>query len=234
MSDGDRHLEDAGGPPPAPPLRVIVAAGDARTRGALAGAVRAPGGTVVVAQAGDPVEALELVGHYGPDVLLGHEALLAEDDFALARQLRDGHPHVVVVMLTPGARPQRPVEALRAGVTSIVDAATDDAALVAAVRASADGDALIDPAVTRQLIEEVRMIPAPGSGFRPIHSSLSNREWQILGMMSDGASAKEIADALTLSQDTVYTHTRNILRKLQVDTREDAILAARQHYEPPA
>jgi DNA-binding CsgD family transcriptional regulator len=48
--------------------------------------------------------------------------------------------------------------------------------------------------------------------------------------MSDGASAAEIATALTLTQDTVYTHTRNILRKLQVENREEAVLAARRHY----
>jgi DNA-binding NarL/FixJ family response regulator len=230
MSDRDRHPQ--AGRDPASPLRVIVAAGDARSRGALAAAVRAPGGTVVVAQAGDAVEALELVAHYRPDVLLCREVLLADAEFALARQLRDDHPDVAVVLLAPDGGAQEPLEALRAGVTSIVDEATDPEALVAALRASADGDALIDPTVTRQLIEEVRMIPAPGSGFRPIRSNLSNREWQILGMMSDGASPKEIAQALTLSQDTVYTHTRNILRKLGVGSREEAILAAREHYGP--
>jgi DNA-binding NarL/FixJ family response regulator len=211
-------------------LRVIVAGGDVSSRHTLAELIRSPGGIVVVAQSGSVVETLELVGHYHPDVLVVEEALLCALDFGLARELRDAHPDLAVVMLTAGPRAERPLEALRAGATSIITAAGAPETLVAALHASARGDALIDPDVTRALIDEVRRLPAPGSGLRPIHSALSNREWQILGLMSDGASAAEIATALTLTQDTVYTHTRNILRKLQVENREEAVLAARRHY----
>ena len=226
----DRHPDAKHREPAAARLRVIVAEADDAVRGALAGAVRTPGGTVVVAQAVDAVQTLELVAHYHPDVLLCGEELLGDDDFALARQLRDGHPDVAVVMLTPPDGAQRPLDALRAGATSILAKASAPDVLAAAVRATARGDALIDPAVTRALIDEVRQIPVPGSGFRPIRSALSNREWQIVGLLGEGASTKEIADTLSLSQDTVYTHTRNIMRKLGVDSREQAVLAAREDY----
>jgi DNA-binding NarL/FixJ family response regulator len=216
-----------------PRLRVIVAGGDVASRHALAELIRSPGGIVVVAQAGTVVETLELVGHYHPDAVVAEEALLAGMDFGLARQLCDAHPGVAVVMLTAGPRAERPLDALRAGATSILAAASAPESLVAALHASVRGDALIDPDVTRELIDEVRRLPSPGSGLRPIHSNLSNREWQILGLMSEGSSAAEIATALHLTPDTVYTHTRNILRKLQVENREEAIEAARRHYGSP-
>jgi DNA-binding NarL/FixJ family response regulator len=229
--DHDRQRRDAAQADP-PRLRVIVAHADASARHRLAELVRAPGGIVVAAQAATAVEAFELSGHYRPDVLVAHEPLLGESDFAIARQLRDEHPGVAVVMLTVGTLAQHPLDAVRAGATSILPEASSPATLLAAVHASARGEALIDPAVTRALIDELRQIPTPESGLRPIHSSLSNREWQILGLMTDGLAPREIAQTLSLSQDTVYTHTRNILRKLHVDTREAAILAARETYRP--
>jgi two-component system nitrate/nitrite response regulator NarL len=217
-------------PDDTPRLRVIVAHADATARHAFAELLRAPGGIVVVAQAGTAVEALELTAHYRPDVLLAHEALIGEAAFAPARQLCDDHPEVVVVMLTPGPLAAHPLDALRAGVTSILPQDSDPDAIVSALHASAGGDALIDPAVTRALIDQLRQSPTPESGLRPIHSSLSNREWQILGLMSDGLSPKDIAATLSLSQDTVYTHTRNIQRKLHVDSPEAAVRAAREAY----
>jgi two-component system nitrate/nitrite response regulator NarL len=212
----------------------MVADPDTASRRMIATAVRAPSRVVVVAQAADAVETLELVAHYRPDVLLCDERLLSEGDFSLARKLHDAHPGVPIVMLTNGAQAERALDALRSGATSIVAKQSPPEQLVAALCAVVNGDALIDPAVTMALIEEVRQIPAPGSGFRPIHSRLSNREWQILGLMSDGWSTAEIAQSLGLSRDTVYTHTRNLMRKLQVETRQAAIDAVRELYRTAA
>jgi DNA-binding NarL/FixJ family response regulator len=212
------------------PIKLVIADADPLSRAAMAGIVRERHQVVVAAQATDAVETLELTGHYRPDALLCDESMLMQDDLALVRELHTRFPDVAIVMLTKAPDAANPLEALRHGVNSILYKASPPEQLREALEAVTDGHAIIEPTVTMALIMQLRQTPTAGSGFRPIHSKLTNREWEILDLLVEGAATKEIANRLFLTQDTVYTHVKNILRKMEVRSRAEAVDAAGELY----
>jgi ATP/maltotriose-dependent transcriptional regulator MalT len=78
------------------------------------------------------------------------------------------------------------------------------------------------------LIESFRRAPRGGSGFRPVRSELTDREWEVLDLLSAGAGTEDIARTLVLSTETVRSHLKNLYRKLGVRSREEATEAARR------
>jgi NarL family two-component system response regulator LiaR len=94
------------------------------------------------------------------------------------------------------------------------------------------GESAFSRKVTMRLIERLRNFPEGGTGIRPVRSSLTEREWEILDFFCQGKDTKQIAEALVLSEDTVYTHSKNVLRKLNVHSRQEAVEAARRMRVP--
>jgi DNA-binding NarL/FixJ family response regulator len=76
------------------------------------------------------------------------------------------------------------------------------------------------------MLELLREVPS--AGWRPLHSRLTTREWEILDLLAQGASTQTIADQLVLSPTTIYSHVKSVMRKLGVHTRRDAVNAARR------
>jgi NarL family two-component system response regulator LiaR len=94
---------------------------------------------------------------------------------------------------------------------------------VTAVRA---GEAAISRTLTKRLVEELRKAPAGSSGMRPVKSPLTPREWEVIDLLKATRSTEQIAADLVLSTETVRSHVKNILRKLEVRSREEAVAAA--------
>jgi DNA-binding NarL/FixJ family response regulator len=182
----------------------------------------------VVGEARDGLEAVELTPRARPDVILMDVRMPRLDGIEACericrQQQTDG---VRVLMLTTFDLDDHVHDALRAGASGFLlkDAPADQ--LVDAIRVVARGDALLDPAVTRALIEEIARRPARRPEEYPGIDALTDREREVLTLMARGSSNAEIAAELILGEATVKTHVGRSLAKLGARDRVQAVVAA--------
>jgi len=140
-------------------------------------------------------------------------------------------PRHRVLVLTTFGLDEYIVEALRAGASGFLTKDAPAADLVAAVRAVAAGDAVLSPAVTRRLLDRVagRLPPASGAPGAGGAALLTEREREVLGLVAAGLSNAEIASALVLAEPTVKSHVSNLLGKLGLGDRVQAVIWAYEH-----
>lgn len=205
-----------------PRLRVLIADDDPLARRALRDALQ-EAGCAVAADATDGQEAVELALHYRPDVVLMDVGLPRIDGIAAMRQILEQAPEVRVVMLSRSNDEDSGLLALGAGASGYLSKDIDLTSLPRAMRGVIEGEAAVSRALTMRLIERLRMLPRETRGMRPVKSPLTPREWEVLDLMAAGSSTHEIAEELVLSPETVYSHIKNLLRKLGVHSRAEAI-----------
>ena len=185
----------------------------------------------VVGRAGNGLEAIAAVAGQRPDVVLMDVQMPVLDGIEATRRIVAEHPEVKVVILTTFDRDDYLFDALEAGASGFLlkNAEADD--LVDAVRAAADGHALLAPEVTMRVIDRMTTGPrADGTGAAPdpvtALPQLTDREREVLRMMARGLSNAEIAAEAFVSEATVKTHVSNVLAKLLVRDRVQAVVAA--------
>jgi DNA-binding NarL/FixJ family response regulator len=185
-------------------------------------------GIMVVAGARDGSEAFELARHYRPTVLLIDIGLPPAGGVEVIRNLVPILPQVRVVTVSAAAdQDQAVLAALRAGAVGHIDKDIDLDQFARLVMLAADGETIIPGRLMTPLLERWRR-EMPAGRWRPLRSTLTTREWQIVELLSDGASTEQITERLVLSPSTVYTHIYRLLRKLGVHSRHDAVAAARR------
>jgi DNA-binding NarL/FixJ family response regulator len=205
-------------------LRVLIADADPFARRAMRDALQAAAEIVVVADVAHSREAVELSRHFQPEVVLMDMGVPPAGGPALARAIAREAPGTRVVMLATSYDEEAALYALRAGATGYLSKEADPEALRHVVRRIAEGEAVIPPTLARRAIECLREVP--DTGWRPVRSRLTSREWEIVELIGAGASTERIADELVLSPATVYSHVKSLLRKLGVHSRQDAVAAA--------
>jgi two-component system, NarL family, response regulator LiaR len=208
-------------------LKVIIADDDPLARRAIRDALQA-GGIVVIAEAAEGHDAVELVLHYDPDVVLMDVVLPRVDGIAATHRILKQNPAVVVVMMSANEDPELGLRCLRSGAGGFLPKTVPLEALPRAIRAAARGEPVVTRSLTAELIESLRRSSPDGKGLRPVRSALTPREWEVLDLLCQRLSTDEIADSLVLSNETVRSHVKNILRKLDVRSRQEAIEVARQ------
>jgi DNA-binding NarL/FixJ family response regulator len=176
----------------------------------------------LVGQASDGAEAVRLTRELDPDVLVLDLKLPGLDGMGVLSQLRSLETRTRVLVLTSAAGPSGPALALQAGATGFLYKDVDPDALVRAIRAVYDGNTVLAP-------EAAGLVAArPGGDVRGI-AALTAREREVLALLADGRSNREIARALRVTEKTVKTHVSSVLAKLGVaDRTQAALLAVRQ------
>jgi two-component system, NarL family, response regulator LiaR len=161
--------------------------------------------------------------HFRPDVVLMDVVMVGMDGISATRAIAARAPEVRIVLLTSSDDAELGMIGLRAGADGHLVKGIDLDELVVAVRRAAGGDPVLAPDVARRLIERLRALPDGGLGVRPVRSSLTSREWEVLDLLCAGLSVDEVADRLVVARDTVRTHVKRILRKLGVHSQAEAI-----------
>jgi DNA-binding NarL/FixJ family response regulator len=205
------------------PLRVVIADDQPMMRAGFKAVLEAAGDIAVVAEAGSGEEAVRAATEHAPDVVLMDIRMPGMDGIEATRRL----PRQRVLILTTFGLDEYIIDALRAGASGFLlkDAPTQE--VVAAVRSVAAGDAVLSPAVTRQFLDQVgRRLPAAVSRAPEGLAALTDREREVLRMLAAGLTNAEIAEALVVSEPTVKSHVSNLLGKLGLRDRVQAVIYA--------
>jgi DNA-binding NarL/FixJ family response regulator len=213
-------------------LRIVIADGDPLARRVIRDCLDADRGFVVAAEAKDGVEAVELAVHYRPEVVLMEVGLPGLGGIEACRQIIARAPDVRVVMFSVPQERDIELRALRAGASGFLSKNLEIASLGRALRCVARGEAAVSRSLTSHLVQALRATSENGAGMRPIRSPLTTREWEVLDLICSGFTTHEIARDLYLTEDTVYSHTKSILRKLGVHSRAEAAIAAARLRQP--
>jgi DNA-binding NarL/FixJ family response regulator len=181
----------------------------------------------VVAEASNGREAIEKVDTYQPTVVVLDIRLPGMSGVEVCQQITEAHPEIKVIMLTSYAEDEMLFAAIRAGAAGYVLKQIGGDDLVRAIEAVGRGEALLDPSLTQRVFEEVRK--AQREEEASAFSELTNQEMQVLQLVSEGKTNREIAEALYLGEGTVRNYVSNILGKLGVANRAEAAAYAVQH-----
>jgi DNA-binding NarL/FixJ family response regulator len=205
------------------PLRVVIADDQPMMRAGFKAVLEATGDIEVVGEAGNGAEAVEVATEQAPDVVLMDIRMPVMDGIEATSRM----PRQKVLILTTFGVDDYIIAALRAGASGFLLKDAPTAKVVEAVRAVAAGDAVLSPAVTRQLLDQVgRRLPAAVSQAPEGLAQLTEREREVLRMLAAGLTNAEIAAVLVVSEATVKSHVSNLLGKLGLRDRVQAVIYA--------
>jgi two-component system, NarL family, response regulator LiaR len=213
-------------------MRVLIACHDPRVRDGFVDALRRADVSVIAALP-DGVATLELARRHRPDVILLDDEFPGLDGVPGLQKLAAETPDSHIVTIAGRYEERRGVRAMLAGAEGYLSREIAAAALPRVVHGLMRGEAAIRRSMTMALVELGRS----GVGMRPVKSALTPREWEVLDLMTVGASTQEISSELVVSLETVQSHIKHILRKLGVHSRREAVASAhelRRHHRQSA
>jgi DNA-binding NarL/FixJ family response regulator len=204
--------------------RILVVDDHPLTRDALA-SLLAQGGFDVVGEAADGAEALQLAHELQPDLVLLDLSMPGLDGLAVLPRLRVAAPRCEVVVLTASGTEENLLGAIRAGAAGYLLKSEPPERIVAFLRGVANGAAALSGEIARRLLDQLRTGGRLGGGGvpHPIADALSAREVEVLLLLDDHLSTDDIAKRLFISEHTVRSHVKSMLRKLGVSSRRDAL-----------
>jgi NarL family two-component system response regulator LiaR len=222
-----------------PAIRVLVADDHAIVRKGLCALLATEPGIEVVGEAQDGSEAIAQVQTLRPDVVLMDLAMPGMDGLEATRRITASQPGARVLVLTSYSGDEQIFPAIRAGALGYLLKDASPHELVQAIRQIHDGESSLHPTIARRLLSEL----SPGRGRSPsprvpspqrqVADLLTDRETEVLLLVAEGATNRQIAEQLAISEATVRSHMRKILSKLNLTSRTQAALfALRQGLAP--
>ncbi|MBK8374000.1 response regulator [Sphingorhabdus sp.] len=205
-------------------IRVAIIEDDPVMRDLLSGAVEACDDMMVTSTADNVAMASGMIEAGGYDVLLCDLGLPDGSGITLIRQEALTGRDTDILVITIFANQNKVLDAIRAGARGYLlkDERIEDC--IEAIRNIRRGGSPISPIIARQLLGQIT--PEASQPSAPLASPLSEREYEVLNLLSRGFSNSECADILTVSANTIGTHVKNIYRKLEVNSRAEALFEA--------
>ena len=180
---------------------------------------------IVVGEASDGRECVELAESAQPDVVVMDLAMPNLNGIEAARQIVAQNPNIAVAVLSMHSDESYVIRALKAGARAYLLKDSAESDLIGAIKALSDGKSFFSPAISRLLVEDY-MRQLERKGIEDSYELLTTREREILQLLAEGKSNKEVANMLNLSLYTVETHRTHILQKLNLHTVPELILYA--------
>lgn len=210
-------------------IRILLADDQAMVRTGLRMIIDAQPDLTVVGEAIDGRDAVDQARRLDPDVVLMDIRMPTLDGIAATRQLVDSSrlPAVRIIVLTTFDLDEHVVDALHAGASGFLLKDAPAEVLLDGIRAVDRGDALLDPGVTRRMIDRfVTALPQRDPSVEAALATLTEREREVLTLVARGLSNEEIADRLHIADSTVKTHVSSVLAKLHLRDRVQAVVLA--------
>lgn len=183
----------------------------------------------VVGEASQGEEALRMAVNLSPQVILMDLRMPVMDGVTATRRIKDSLPQCKVIVLTTFDDDEDVFEGLRAGAVGYLLKDVSSEKLYEAIRSAARGEYFLLPSITAKVMAEFSRMARPvKTAVDEIGVKLSSREMEVLRLVAQGASNKEIADTLVIAEGTVKNHLTNILAKLDARDRMQAVLKARE------
>jgi len=204
------------------PIRVMIVDDHEMVRSGLSAFLYGATDMEHVGEAGSGEEAIRLCEQLRPDVILMDMMMPGIDGVETTRAIRERWPEVRVIALTSFTEEDLVKRALQAGAMSYLLKNVASSELASAIRAAMDNRPTLAPEATQALISQTIRPAAPGHDLSP-------REFDVLALLKRGMSNRAIADELVISRSTVDFHVSNILSKLGVSSRTEAVALAIQH-----
>ena len=181
----------------------------------------------IVGEACDGIEVQELAGTTEPDVILMDINMPGSDGVEATRRIMQKHPGFRIIVLTMFREDEHVFQAIRAGASGYVLKDADSVEVVRAIRTVAAGGSILDPAMTAKVFNQFKVLSEMSE--KNNREGLTDRELEILTLIAQGASNREIGDKLFLSEKTIKNYITSIFQKLQMSDRTQAAVYALQH-----
>ncbi len=206
--------------------RVLIADDHGLIRAGLKATLEKEPGITICAEASDGQETLERIEATKPEIVILDVTMPRLGGFEVLEQIRESHPRIKVILLSIHDDAPLVQSAVALGAKGFILKTGSITDVNAGVKAVAAGDTYFSPAISR---ETVAHLYAPAAGEKNPLLSLSNREREVLHMIAEGSSAKQIADTLRLSTKTVEAHRTSLMRKLKVRKATELVRYALRH-----
>lgn len=209
------------------PLRILLADDHPMFREGLLSALRHHEEFEVVGEAGGGREAVELAESLQPDVILMDVGMPEMNGITATRAIVNAHPHIHVLILTMFDDDASVFSAMKAGALGYLLKGSDKEDILRAIVAAGNGEAIFSPSIARKMMYYFKTITRKPH-VADLFPKLTEREQEVLELIADGLSNEEIARKLDITIKTVRNNVSNLLNKLQVTDRAQAILLAKE------
>lgn len=213
-------------------VRVLLVDDHEVVRQGLRALIEAHEDLVVVGEAGSGEEAVKRVGFDDPDVVVMDVRMPDESGVEACREIRSRFPEVKVLMLTSFADEEALLASILAGASGFLLKRVKGQEIVDSIRKAASGESLLDPAMVETLFERLRHGPKED----PLLSKLTDRELELVNLIAEGLTNREISEKLFLAEKTVKNYVSNVLTKLGMSRRSEAaayVARTKAESQPP-